>query len=661
MLYLRDRRTAGYKTPTVFRFIVLILLVLITAGNIFRFSYNQSPKTPVVVLVDASKSINAGENISSIKQIIDKIQEQPYRKLFFSFTDSIGPIENYQKADGKRTDIAQALNFAQKNRPGAIVLISDGQHNVRSDPTVNAKSIQAPIYTVGIGSEEKQDLIIQSIRKPIKSFLGDTVEITSRIQNKGFENRQTKVNLQHKGKNIASKDVLFSGKDVIQEVNFKVIPETTGKVSYTALIDNLPDEADYMNNRKDFSVEVLKNRWQIVYLTNSPSFNTRFIISNLENTNGAESNFSVIPMIAFAGRDLEILKEITMDKAFQNADVVILDDINESDLNAGMIVKLRNLIDQNKGFLVLAGENFKPGALLKEIMPFEFTTNNIQRKDIFIELTDVGTGIPIFFTGNGEYLLDNTPPLWGANVAQNTKSDAVVWLTSKEKSIPLMGYRFYKNSKIVLMTGFPFWRLGFSAIETERTKQRFDQFLKNLMRFLAIKESDAFKLETDKPNYLNGENIIFNLLATTPDGRSWTDLDISVEIPQIKVSLPLYEISAGIYEGETEALIPGTYQVEASVTKDGKLIGKANITYSVTQQSIEDITGLDSDLLMKLSNSTGGRYYSISEFLNESFAPNIIKYKRTLSFTFHNNRYIYIIITALFGILLFLRKKRGFL
>jgi len=617
------------------------------------------------VLVDASKSINAGENISSIKQIIDKIQEQPYRKQFFSFTDSIGPIENYQKADGKRTDIAQALNFTQKNRPGAIVLISDGQHNSKYDPTVNAKSIKAPIYTVGIGSEKKQDLIIQSIRKPIKSFLGDTVEITSRIRNKGFENRQTKVNLQYKGKNIASKDVLFSGKDVIQEVNFKVIPETTGKVSYTALIDNLPDEADYMNNRKDFSVEVLKNRWQIVYLTNAPSFNSRFIISIPENSNSPVSkstdSFSVIPIIGFVGRDLKMFQETPIDKALQNADVVILDDINESDLNVDIIVKLRNLIDQNKGFLVLAGENFKPGALLKEIMPFEFTTNNIQRKDIFIELTDVGTGMPIFFTGNGEYLLDNTPPLWGANVAQNTKSDAVVWITSKEKSIPLMGYRFYKNSKIVLMTGFPFWRLGFSAIETERTKQRFDQFLKNLMRFLAIKEANAFKLETDKPNYLNGENIIFNLLATTPDGRSWTDLDISVEISQIKVSLPLYEISAGIYEGETEALIPGTYQVEASVTKDGKLIGKAKTTCSVTQQSIEDITGLDSDLLMKLSNSTGGRYYSISEFLNESFAPNIIKYKRTLSFTFHNNRYIYIIITVLFGILLFLRKKRGFL
>ncbi len=617
------------------------------------------------MLVDASKSINTRDNITSIKQTIDKIQEQPYRKKFFSFTDSIGPIENYLKADGKRTDIAQAFNFAQKNRPGAIVLISDGQHNVRSDPTVNVKSIKAPIYTVGIGSEQKQDLIIQSIRKPTKSFLGDTVEVTSRIRNKGFENQKSKVNLLHKGKTILSKDIVFSSKDIIHEINYKFVPETTGKITYTVRISDLPDEANYANNRKDFTIDVLKNRWQITYLTNSPSLNTRFITASLENTkeinSDVQNNFWVIPIIGFTGKDLKIFEQMPIDKAFQNADVIILDDINEDNLPADITTKLRGLIDQSKGFLILVSENFKPKTILREISPFEFSANKIQRKDIFVELTEAGATIPIFFTETGEYLLDNTPPLWGISIPSNIRAEATVWATSKEDKFTLIGFWKYKGSKVVILTGFPFWRLGFSAIETEHTKQRFDFFLKNLIRFLAIKETDAFKLETDKPDYLTGENIIFNLLATTPDGRNWTDLDIIIDLPQLKTTIPLYEANPSIYEGSFEAVMPGTYQAEASVSKDGKLIGKTKTTFVIMQQSIEDITGLNSDLLIKLSNITGGKYYSSSEFLNESFAPNIIKYKRTLSFTFHNNRYIYVTITALFGILLYLRKKRGFL
>jgi len=689
-LYSKERKTPGYKAPTVFRIIVMILLILIVFGNIFKFSYHQSAKVPLLILVDASKSINIGDNLAKIKEVINKIDKEPFGKKTYSFSDSIGPLDNYQKALGKRTDISEALSFAQKNRPGAVVLISDGQHNLNNDPTIIAQRIQAPIYTVGLGAEQKQNVAIKSIRKPIRSFLGDSIDITARVQSRGLENQKTKVNLEHNGKTTASKDILLSGKDAIQEINFKTLPETTGKINYTIRIDNLPNEATYANNRRDFSVEVLKNRWQVLYITNSPSFNTRFIISNLETRNGNEANFTVIPMVAFAGRDLEILKDMPVDKAFQNSDVVILDDINEDNLNTNIITNLRNLIDQHKGLLILSGENFRPIFFLREISPFEFATTTVSKKDVFLELTEAGAATPIFFNEQGEYLLDNVPPLWGFNFAANVKPEAVIWATTKDDKRPLIGFRPYKNSKVVVMSGFPLWRLGFSSVETERTKQKFNVFLKNLMRFLAIKEFEPFKLITDKPDYLVGEDIIFNLLATTPDGRNWTDLDIRVEIPSmnpapipqrnsnqteigpnaskvqknrggVKVALPLYESNPGTYESNIEAMLPGEYQAKALVSKDNKLIGKTKTTFSVTQQTIEDITGLNSDLLMKLSNITNGRYYTAIQFLNESFTPTVIKYKKNISFTFHNNSYIYIIITILFGILLFLRKKRGFL
>lgn len=660
-LYLKEHKTAGYKAPTIFRIIILVLLILIILGNIFKFSYRQSPKVPLLVLVDASKSINVGDNLLKIKQVIDKIKQEPLRKKFFSFTDSIGPLENYEQAAGSRTDISQALSFAQKHRPGSIILISDGQHNTNSDPMMIARMLSAPIYTIGIGAEQKQDIAIKSIRKPLRSFLLDTIDITIRVQSRGFENQKVKVSLQHKGKAVTSKEILIAGNDVIQEINFRVSPETIGQQSFRIKIDNLPNEATYTNNEQDFIIEILKNRWQILYLTNSPSFNSRFMIMNLEKSDGEQANFNVIPIIALSGREFKISKDISIETAFQNSDVIILDNVDESLLSSNIINYLRNQLDQPKGILILGGESFKPQSLIKDIAPFEFTTTRADKKDIFLQLTESGATTPIFFNEQNEYLLANTPPLFGINIAQSLKPDAILWAMTKDDQKPLIGFRLYKNTKIVFIAGFPIWRLGFSSFETEKTKLKFEQFLKNLLRFLAIKDFEPFKLLTDKPTYLTGEEIVFNLFAATPDGRNWSDLDIKLEIPTMKTSLILYETSPGSYEGDANALMPGEFQALAQISKDGKSIGSAKTTFSVTEQSIEDITGLNAELLTKLSNATQGKYYTAEEFSEATFTPNIIKYQRTINFSFRHNLYIYLIITALFGIALFLRKKRGFL
>ncbi len=665
LLYRKERNTPGFKTPTIIRLVILIIIILVTIGNIFRVSYNQSPKVPVLVLVDASKSINIGNNTATIKRVIDKIEKEQLKNKFFSFSDSIGPLADYEKATGKRTDISQALSFAQTKRPGAIILISDGEQNTRTDPTITARSISSPIYTIGIGDEQKQDVLIQSIRKPAKSFLGDSISITSRIQSYGYENQKTKINLLHKGKVISAQDIILNGKDALQEITFSVLPETTGRLNYTIKIDNLPAEASYSNNQKDLSVEVMKNRWHIVYLTNTPSFNTRFLVSTIENSSSLETktsnNFVVTPIVSFTGKDFQALNAVPINKAFQDADVIILDNINEDNLTSDIITQLRNALDKGAGFLVLTGDNFKPRTFVKDILPFDFNTSSIQKKDIFTELTETGIAAPVFFNATGAYLLDNAPPFWGINQVLSVKPEAVLWADSKDDKKPLIGYRQYKNSKIVCMTAFPLWRLGFSSIDPDNQKLRFEQFTKNLLRFLAIHQFDAFKLVTDKPDYLTGDDIIFDLSATTPDGRAWTDLDVKIEIPEYKIIQPLFETSPGTYEGNAEALTAGDYNAIATVSKDNKIIGKTQTTFSVGQQSIEDITGLNSGLLMKLSDITNGKYYTAEQIIKDGITPNLIRYKRTLSFSFRNNYYIYIIITILFGATLFLRKKRGFL
>ncbi|MEO0083174.1 MAG: vWA domain-containing protein [candidate division WOR-3 bacterium] len=660
LLFLKDRKAGDYKAHSFLRLVILLLVILMLLGYVFRLTFTQSPKIPILVLVDISKSMDIKDNITQVNQVVDKINKLPNKKQVFSFGDSVFSVYRYEQPFANRTDITKALSFAKNKKPGCIVLVSDGQHNAENDPMMIVKAIQSPIYTIGIGAEQKSDIAIHSIIKPWQSFFGDTVNIIVRIENNGFYREHTKIRLMRKGKEILNNVVQFSDRDVIQEVSFKVVPETTGKIVYTVKIDSLFNEATYLNNAKEIVIDVIKNRWQIVYLTNAPSFNTRFLPANLTANEDYSAQFTVIPIVAFVNQNFQILKQISLDQALQAADAIILDNIDETKMPSEMSAKLKTQISTGKGVLILTGENFRLTSL-SDIMPFEFKKENIIKKDIFLELTDVGAVNPIFYDETNQFLLNNTPPLWGLHPITNLKPSTIIWAVSKEDKNPLIVYYQYQKSKIVAVTGFPIWRWSFSAIETEKTQQNFSRFIKNLMRFLSVKDLTPFRLVTNKSEYLTGEPIFFNLFATSSDGSRWSGLNVELDVPNFKVTIPLYEADAGIYQGESYAFMPGEHFAQAKISKDGKEIGTAKTSFLVTQQSIENITGLNADLLNKLANATGGKYYPADEFLKQTFYPEIVKYKKSLRFAFYNNPYIYVIVTIIFGIVLFLRKKKGFL
>ncbi|MCX7785268.1 MAG: VWA domain-containing protein, partial [candidate division WOR-3 bacterium] len=656
-LDLRERSTTGYKLPLFFRILVLIFLILILIGAVFRFNFTRSAKIPILVLIDASKSMASATNQEMVEPLISKIKQTNKRFRVFSFADSVGEMFNYQNPTGLRTNISQALSFAQKHLPGAIVLISDGQHNYGPDPVALAKSSIAPIYPIGLGPKAKNDIAIEQVRHPIRCYQDDTIDISARIKNQGFNNQSVKVSLWARKQLIASQPISFAQSNIIQEVNFRIIAESAGRINYTLRIDSLSDEADYQNNRRNFTIEVLKGRLQIIYFTNSPSFNTRFILSALK----ADKNFTVLPIISFTGSAVKSLTDQPLDQVFTKADVLILDNVSELQLDNTLKNYLQNWHKQGKGILLLTGENFKPKTFLNEISPFEFDKINIVRKEYFFDLTDEGLVSTLFTTTTGTNILSNAPPLWAICVPTNIKPNTLIWAKSIPDSVPLIGYRKYQDSKVMVITGYPIWRLGFSAIETERSASQFQILLINLMRFLAIKEMENFRLLTNKANYLAGEEIIFNLLATTPNGKPWTNLDIKIPVPNSKISLPLFEIYPGNYQGSIPTLSPGTYEFTAQINQDEKNIGSAKVIVNIMEQSIEDITGLNSDLLQRIAEASNGRYYTYDEFLQETFVPQMAKYQKRWSLAFSYNPYIFIIVVALFSVSLFLRKKRGLL
>ncbi|MDW7987443.1 MAG: vWA domain-containing protein, partial [candidate division WOR-3 bacterium] len=561
-VFLKERKTSRFYLPGILRIIIVILLLFMLFELRFQLSIKQEAKIPILVLVDNSKSFATQENSSLIDLVLKKIRSFKARTQFYLFSDTVFPLKNFMPPRD-RTDIAQALSYALTKKPGAVVLFSDGLHNQNRDPITVVQNALCPIYTIGLGDETQKDIYIEDLQYPSRSFLSDTLVITCRIGNYQFSNYITNITLKRKSEVIQKQSVVITTPNTVQEVVFKVLPKTTGRHLFSVEIDSGIDEENYKNNRRDFSIEVIRNRYTIIYITNAPSFNTRFILDALKNNKEAE--FQVYPYIAFTGRNYQSITTEPLEKVASSCDLVILDDINENQLTSEIKSFLNNQLNAQKGFLILVQENFSPQEFLREILPGDYSKKTIIKQDLVYNITPEARQTPIFFNNEGKFLLEKAAPFLGANAPTNLKPGAVVWLYNPDKNLPLIINYRYRGSKIVLITGFPIFRLGFSGNETETQKLRFYEFWGNLIRYLALADIKNFQILADKKDYLVGEKVKITLYATTPDGRYWSGLNIWAHIPQFKNELPFYEYQPGIYEAEFNAESPGEILVKIKI------------------------------------------------------------------------------------------------
>ncbi|MEO0094052.1 MAG: vWA domain-containing protein, partial [candidate division WOR-3 bacterium] len=205
LVYRKDLKTKDHRWLFILRILVIIFLSLILIGNIIAFTFTKSSSVPLLFLIDVSPSMS--EKISQAKDFL--IQFKPKTKTqYFAFADSvIGPksIENLV-IQGSKTDIAQALNIAKKKSPGAVVLLSDGQHNALSDPVKTATDLPFPVYTLGLGKTAEHDVAIRTVRVPKQIYSGETTDCVVRIQSQGLGNRKAKISLWQGSKELQQRE-----------------------------------------------------------------------------------------------------------------------------------------------------------------------------------------------------------------------------------------------------------------------------------------------------------------------------------------------------------------------------------------------------------------------------------------------------------------------
>ncbi len=624
----------------------LLLLGTILAGVRLTKTWTVRPRH-VALLLDRSASMAAIRADTLLDRVLATFSfPSRVRRDVWSFADSCRRGNNVPGPN--RTRIAAALEQVGRTRPAAVVLVGDGQDNGERSAVDAARSLGVPVHTIGLGALPDENLAVTQVILPASIHAGDTADLRVRVVGTGLEPGPVKVRLGD-----ATRVVEMGRGRTELEAEFRHVFPRPGPQAVTASIESLSAEGTYADNQRTVFADVRPGRYHVVYLTNRPGPETRFVLACL----AGDERVELVTHVELTGALAVPESDIT------RADVVIVDGVVEQQSEAALWQAVLRRVRGGAGVLGLAGPEFKPGPVLESLLPLAPGSaggDKLLRGPLTPELTSAGEALPWFAPGSGVDLGKVPPFLSALNVAGR----APAWIRARENGLPLVVAGRTGRGRTVFVAGYPLWRWGFGAYESA-----LGTFLSGVVRFLAESDTSPFVLQPDKPGFLKGEPVRLTLRAVGPDGRAWSGLDAVVSATTGEVRVPMTEVGNGTYEAVLMALPAGTHKVLATVSLGDSIVGRAAAEFTVAEQSVELAQlGLNQGLLEAIAAASGGSYFAADSLLGNPPSVDgpaselrLGTYERRLVFEPRRAAWAYVLVALLAGLEWWLRRKQGLL
>jgi len=617
------------------RFLGFLFLFLVLAEPILALFLSGKQKPVVAVLVDRSASMALEKEKREViaDQAVERltVQKGDWEFKKFDFADSLAEYRSLSPAKGTATAIGSVLRYVSEIPDLAgLVVISDGANNSGPDPVGAAKKLDLPVYTVAVGREEQAiDLGIEGISFPSLAFEGTPVKVEFLLSARGVGKIKLPFTVSRGSKKIIAPMVDFAG-DGEKTVKVELTPDSVGTLTYRAGLPALAGESQLKNNRRVFSLKVLKARERVLLAAGSPGWNYRFLKQVLEENSrldvdglvygpGAKPLFSAVPLDA---QNLEAY------------DVLIFTDFPPA-LFSGIDSRLLSLVrDKGKGVFFCLGEQFPSASLspaFAQLLPLDFKKT---RPSLFapigdLTLTPEGNSHPAtrFVSDPAEQanLWKNLPPLEGVVVSDFPSTNGTILAAVsgpvEPARIPALSAKNLGTGRVLAATVYPLWKWYFLPAGTATEDTTFAWFINQACGWLAGSEEEGrFNLSTDKLVYNSGEEIGFSAAAFDLAHKPTEGLDVRIDLgKEDGENLLLYEEAVGRYAGRKRAIQPGTYTAVAAFLENGKKIGEAIARFTVEELSLEDRSvSFNATLLEKIAAVSGGTFYRLDEI--ERFA-----------------------------------------
>lgn len=524
---------------------------------------------------------------------------------------------------------------------GAMVLLSDGADNAGGIDLATIAAIRRqriPIHTIGFGREHpEKDVEITDAIVPARALPESKLTAQVTLQSYGFSGNQAKLSIRDGAKVLASRDVTLRSDGQLQTESLVFNCGPAGPKTLEISLDALSGEENAGNNKVTRLVNVEARKPRILYIEGEPRWEYKFIRRALDDYPDIEIasmlRTTQNKLYRQGFRDEKELEDGFPSKseelfAFQG---LIIGSVEANYFTPTEQQLIRDFVDRRGGGLLFLGgratlsDGGYPTSPLADLVPTRLPESRGTFHRDFTGQQLTAAGAQSILCRLDEDPARNAerwkkmPQMANYQEVGDPKPGATVLLESTpagKRPVPLLITENYGRGRTVLFATGGTWRWKMWTDHADKTHATFwQQIFRHLVTdtpgqvssstpkpVLADETKVPVRVEVRDKQYMPVTNAKVQARFLGPDGASAT-----MELAPV----PLEE---GIYGGEWTAEKPGSYVAEILAGREQEEIGHDVLSFRREDGVAESFhTSQNRELLEKLSDQTGGRYYKPGE------------------------------------------------
>ena len=544
---------------------------------------------------------------------------------------------------------------------GAIVLLTDGADNaggIDLDTVAAIRRQRIPIHTVGLGREHpERDVEVVDALLAARALPQSRLTATVTLQSYGLSGNKARLSVRDAGKVLASQDVALKGDGALQTEAITFNVGQAGPKTLEIGVDAVSGEENTLNNKISRVVNVQARKPRILYFDGEPQWEYKFVrramddnpeivVFSMERTTQNKIYRQPCPAGGCADGFKHDEKELEDGFPSKAEDLFAFQGLMLADVEAGYFTPaqqqlIHDFVDRRGGGLLFLGgraslsDGGYANSSLADLVPTKLPANKgtFHRDFSKVELAAAGReNILTRLDDNPERNVQRwkeIPMVADYQEVGEPKPGATTLLSVTPQSrskMPLLVTEPYGRGRTAVFATSGSWRWKMWMAHEDKTHATFWQ---QMFRYLVTDAPSQVTATTPKtvladdtrvPIRVEVRDKEYKPLSTArvqarflaPDGSSAT-LELSPR--------PLEE---GVYTGEWTAEKPGSYVVEILAGEEQQEVGRDVLAFRREDGVAENFhTGQNRELLQKLSDQTGGKYYTSAD---ASKLPNEISY-----------------------------------
>lgn len=659
-LYYRNSGLTKFKKAVLalLRAVSLFFIIALLLNPLVNYPLLSEKPGTDIILIDNSRSLIIQNRFSGLTAAVDRVKELSTNYRTFAFASGLlGEIkdDNIFSDSPDRTyssSLAGALEeiytMPKDYTVNSVTIISDGILEKSGSLIPNAKKFGAPFYYLVTGDTiQKNDLVIAKVFCNRNAFAGSITSVKVQLNSFGYTG---KINIRLLEENVPkeAKEVLTNTSSTEYFTEFRISSSTTGIKKYSVTVDTLGGEITILNNRRDFFIKYIDNKFSVLAIAGSPGADLSALKQALSKTDNFKTDFFVqkSPDSFYEGTlpplnayDIVILSGFPIAGTDKNITAQLTGQINDSGIPVIFLNASNTGYEELKQFekylpFTVGSGSSSPYSSTVQVMNYDFPDQPESIRKMSL--------LPAAFYSRNSFL--PKPGTVTLGITSSFNDPAILFYNDgKTRSASYLGYGFYK------------WSLN-AGLSNGNMLENLVSVLFNLV--MNENKTNKFSIRTDKDYYAVTEPVEIKALIGNTNASN-TSVRLKVTGKNSSDVLEMQKTDEGVYSTVFTPVYESDYTADGVLFVNNQAAASDVIRFAAGTPVDEFvITKSSDDVLRTITANTGGtglNEYNKSKF--ESPAKDRVSESYNRKLLLRDSVYLLLAIILLLSLEWFLRKR----